>query len=113
MSDMRKILSPEIEEKIENLIAQMTIEEKVGQLNQVGPSPVGGFEISLKEKKLMLKEGKITKEEFDRDINGVRWDMREDDVRKGRIGSFLGMRGVDKCNHMQRIAVEESRLGIT
>lgn len=112
MCDIRKVLSPEIEEKIENLIAQMTIEEKVGQLNQVGPSPVGGFEISLQEKKLMLKEGKISKEEFDRDINGVRWDMREDDVRKGRIGSFLGMRGVEKCNHMQRIAVEESRLGI-
>lgn len=112
MIGINKNLSPKIEEKIEALISQMTLEEKVGQLNQVGPSPVGGFEISLQEKKLMLKEGKITKEEFDRDINGVRWDMREDDVRKGRIGSFLGMRGVEKCNHMQRIAVEESRLGI-
>ncbi len=112
MCENKNFLSKDIKEKIEELISKMTIEEKVGQLNQVGPSPVGGFEISLQEKKLMLKEGKITKEEFERDLNGVRWDMREDDVRKGRIGSFLGMRGVEKCNHMQRIAVEESRLGI-
>jgi len=112
MSENKNFLSKDIEEKIEELISKMTIEEKVGKLNQVGPSPVGGFEISLQEKKLMLKQGKITKEEFEKDINGVRWDMREDDVRKGKIGSFLGMRGVEKCNHMQRIAVEESRLGI-
>ncbi len=112
MDQKRFRLSSQNEDKIESLIAQMTLEEKVGQLNQVGPSPVGGFEISLNEKKLMLKEGKITREEFERDLNGVRWDTREDDVRKGKIGSFLGMRGVEKCNHMQRIAVEESRLGI-
>ena len=112
MDQKRFHLSSLNEDKIENLIAQMTLEEKIGQLNQVGPSPVGGFEISLKEKKLMLKEGKITREEFERDLNGVRWDTREDDVRNGKIGSFLGMRGVEKCNHRQRIAVEESRLGI-
>lgn len=105
-------VSAEEEKRIETLIAQMTVDEKVGQLNQVGPSPVGGFEISLKEKKLMLKEGKITEEEFERDLRGVQWDTRESDVRNGKIGSFLGMRGVEKCNHMQRIAVEESRLGI-
>lgn len=112
MDQKRFRLSLQNEDRIENLIAQMTLEEKIGQLNQVGPSPVGGFEISLNEKKLMLKEGKITREEFERDLNGVRWDTREDDVRNGKIGSFLGMRGVEKCNHMQRIAVEESRLGI-
>lgn len=105
-------VSAEDEKRIEALIAQMTVDEKIGQLNQVGPSPVGGFEISLSEKKLMLKEGKITKEEFERDLQGVQWDARESDVRNGKIGSFLGMRGVEKCNHMQRIAVEESRLGI-
>ncbi|MBO4468707.1 MAG: glycoside hydrolase family 3 C-terminal domain-containing protein [Clostridia bacterium] len=112
MEKLSFTVSAEEKEKIETLIAKMTVDEKIGQLNQVGPSPVGGFEISLKEKKLMLHEGKITKEEFERDLQGVQWDTRESDVRDGKIGSFLGMRGVEKCNHMQRIAVEESRLGI-
>ncbi|MBR3300461.1 MAG: glycoside hydrolase family 3 C-terminal domain-containing protein [Clostridia bacterium] len=112
MEKLSFTVSSEEETKIETLIAKMTVDEKIGQLSQVGPSPVGGFEISLKEKKLMLKEGKITKEEFEKDLQGVQWDTRESDVRDGKIGSFLGMRGVEKCNHMQRIAVEESRLGI-
>ncbi len=112
MEKLSFTVSTDQEKKIEALIAKMTVDEKIGQLNQVGPSPVGGFEISLKEKKLMLKEGKITKEEFERDLEGVQWDTRESDVRSGKIGSFLGMRGVEKCNHMQHIAVEESRLGI-
>lgn len=112
MEKLSFTVSSEEEKKIETLIAKMTVDEKIGQLNQVGPSPVGGFEISLKEKRLMLQEGKITKEEFERDLQGVQWDTRESDVRDGKIGSFLGMRGVEKCNHMQRIAVEESRLGI-
>lgn len=39
-------IDPKIEKKIDDLIAQMTLEEKIGQICQVGPSPVGGFEIS-------------------------------------------------------------------
>src|SRR5690606_40214535 len=36
----------------------------------------------------------------------------EEDVRAGRIGSFLGVHGAANTRSLQRIAVEESRLGI-
>lgn len=71
---------------IDSLLAQMTIEEKLGQLAQysgqtlqTGPEmPPGG----------------------------------EEDVRAGRIGSFLNIYGAEATRAFQRIAVEESRLGI-
>ena len=110
---MRKFCSDlEIERKIDSLLRKMTVEEKAGQLNQVGPSPVGGFEISLEEKQKMLAEGKITEEEFDRFLSEEKWDEQEDDIRTGRVGSFLGVRDARRRNHLQKIAVEQSRLGI-
>ncbi|MBE6770000.1 MAG: glycosyl hydrolase [Ruminococcaceae bacterium] len=102
----------EIEEKITELINKMTLDEKIGQLNQLGPSPLGGFEISLKEKKQMLEAGRITKEEFEAEVSEMKWDDREDDIREGKIGSFLSIRDVKKVNRFQKIATEESRLGI-
>ena len=42
----------------------------------------------------------------------MKWDNREDDVREGKIGSFLSIRNVQKVNRFQKIAVEQSRLGI-
>lgn len=102
----------EIEEKITELINKMTLDEKIGQLNQLGPSPLGGFEISLKEKKQMLEAGRITKEEFEAEVSEMKWDDREDDIREGKIGSFLSIRNVQKVNRFQKIATEESRLGI-
>ena len=38
-----------IEERIEELLSKMTLHEKVGQLHQVAPSKVGGFEIPEEE----------------------------------------------------------------
>lgn len=100
------------EKKIDELLDKMTLDEKIGQLNQLGPSPLGGFEISLNEKKLLLEAGRITKEEFDAEISEMKWDDREDNIREGTVGSFLSIRDVKKCNRFQKIAVEESRLGI-
>lgn len=102
----------EIQEKVNDLLKKMTLEEKIGQLHQVGPSPVGGFEISVNELKKMLKNGRITEKEYTQSVRGFQVDLREDDVRQGKIGSFLGLRGVEKCNRLQKVAVEESRLGI-
>lgn len=102
----------EIDIKIKHLLGKMTLEEKIGQLHQVGSSPVGGFEISLEEKKKLYESGQITKEQYDREISGIKFDTQENDVREGKIGSFLGIIGADRCNHLQKIAVEESRLGI-
>ena len=47
-------------DRIERLIGEMTLEEKIGQLNQVGPSPMGGIEVSPEELKRMLEDGRIT-----------------------------------------------------
>ena len=43
---------------IERLIGEMTLEEKIGQLNQVGPSPMGGIEVSPEELKRLLEDGR-------------------------------------------------------
>lgn len=79
-----------IEERIDLLMQQMTIYEKVGQMNQyngfwevTGPAPKGG-NAELKYKHL----------------------------REGWVGSMLSVRGVKEVKAVQKIAVEESRLGI-
>lgn len=78
------------EERIDLLMQQMTLEEKVGQMNQyngfwevTGPAPKGG-NAELKYKHL----------------------------RDGWVGSMLSVRGVKEVKAVQKIAVEETRLGI-
>lgn len=80
----------EIEQKVEALLQKMTLEEKVGQMNQyngfwdvTGPSP---------------KEGNAA--------------LKYEHLRKGLVGSMLTVRGVDEVRAVQKIAVEETRLGI-
>lgn len=102
----------ETEKKIDELLARMTIAEKVGQLQQIGPSPVGGFEISEEDALAMYNAGKITAEAYESIINHTMIDKREDSIRKGKVGSFIGIDNAEAANHLQRIAVEESRLGI-
>lgn len=79
-----------IEERITLLMKEMTLEEKVGQMNQyngtwdfTGPKPESGSE---EEKYLHLK--------------------------KGWVGSMLTVRGVKEVRAVQKIAVEDTRLGI-
>jgi beta-glucosidase len=79
-----------IEERITLLMNEMTVEEKVGQMNQynwswdvTGPAPKGG----------------ISKLKFDH-------------LRKGWVGSLLSVRGAKEVRAVQKIAVEETRLGI-
>lgn len=70
-------------EFIDNLMQKMTVAEKVGQLNQCGNSI---YDESYK----------------------IGWDV----LRKGGIGSFLGITDVERANELQKVAVEETRLGI-
>ena len=73
-----------IQERIDNLLELMTIEEKLGQLNQL-----------FTDRQLPLKE-----------------ELAEQ-VRKGRISSFIWPKADPaERNRVQRIAVEETRLGI-
>ncbi len=71
-----------VAEKVENLLARMTLEEKVGQLEQMSI----GFS------------------DFTDDV--------AEKVRRGEVGLFLRLFGVNEANTIQRIAVEESRLSI-
>lgn len=69
-----------IEDKVENLLSKMTLEEKIGQMNQI--SSYGNIE----EMSVLIK--------------------------KGEIGSILNEIEPVRVNALQRVAVEESRLGI-
>ncbi len=71
---------------IDTLLARMTLEEKLGQLNQ--PPGIGN------------------------DTGPKAKAAGTDQVRQGQVGSFLGMQGVAQTCELQRIAVKESRLGI-
>ena len=71
-----------IEERVTQLLSKMTLDDKIGQMTQIDPSFAGGEEQMKKS------------------------------VRDGRYGSILNLFGVEKVNGMQKIAVEESRLGI-
>lgn len=102
----------EIEKKIGELLEKMTPEEKIGQLRQCGPSLVGAFEVSFEELLDMMFDGRISKEEFDRLMGTAKQDFREDDLRAGRIGSYNGIGDAKTANRLQKIAVEETRLGI-
>lgn len=72
---------------IKRLIGQMTLDEKIGQLNQVP----GGRQKALNSK-----------------IDAAQLEL----VRKGAIGSYLHVAGADFLRELQRVAVEESRLKI-
>lgn len=65
---------------VDDLLARMTLEEKIGQMNQLDPS-------------------------WDTDI-------KEQLIREGKVGSLLNAIGAKEVNRLQRMAVEETRLGI-
>ena len=100
------------EQKIRSLLSQMTLEEKAGQLRQCGPSLVGAFEVSFEELLDMMFDGRISQEEFGRLMSTAKQDFREEDLRAGKIGSYNGIGDAATANRLQKIAVEETRLGI-
>ncbi|SHM54040.1 beta-glucosidase BglX [Flavobacterium xinjiangense] len=79
-----------LERKVDSVLKLMTLAERVGQLNQyngfwdiTGPTP---------------KEGQAAK--------------KYDDLKKGLVGSMLNVKGVKDVKALQKIAIEETRLGI-
>lgn len=105
-------MSKNYEERIQEIRSKMTLEEKIGQLQQCGPSLVGAFDVSFDELLNMMFDGRITKEEFDRLMGTAEQDFHEDDLRAGKIGSYNGIGDSATANRLQKIAVEETRLGI-
>lgn len=78
------------DKRVNDLLAKMTLTEKIGQLNQysafwdaTGPAP---SDVSSKKKYQNLKDG--------------------------LVGAMLNVKGVKNIRELQRIAVEETRLGI-
>lgn len=69
-----------IEQRVEDLLSKMTLQEKIGQMNQI--SSYGNVD-----------------------------EMREL-IKRGEVGSILNETDAASVNRLQKIAVEESRLGI-
>ncbi|MER3317670.1 MAG: beta-glucosidase BglX [Allomuricauda sp.] len=82
--------STTIEQKVDSLLSLMTLEEKVGQMNQyngfwdvTGPVP---------------EEGNAA--------------IKYEHLKKGWVGSMLNVTGTEEVRKLQKLVVEESRLGI-
>ncbi len=108
---MNQIISIDEEKMIHALIEKMSLEEKIGQMNQLSPSIVGGFDLPFEELIEMVTEGRISHDDFGKIMENAEMDFHEDQIKEGKIGSFL-INDPRKANELQRIAVEESRLGI-
>ncbi|MDQ2938328.1 MAG: beta-glucosidase BglX [Acidobacteriota bacterium] len=74
---------PNVEGRITALLARMTLEEKLGQLQQLDGEGNGNFR-----------------------------PEHLDLIRKGLLGSTLNVRGVKNTNQLQHVAMDESRLKI-
>ncbi|MEH7094121.1 beta-glucosidase BglX [Neobacillus vireti] len=106
--DQKKTMNSDYESKIHGLICNMTLEEKVGQLTQFLPSLFGAFGLTKDEIIAKLVEGEISYEEF----QAIERNYHKDEIREGLLGSMGGVTGAELSNELQKIAVEESRLGI-
>ncbi|MEL7223142.1 MAG: glycoside hydrolase family 3 N-terminal domain-containing protein, partial [Bacteroidota bacterium] len=79
-----------IQERVESLIAQMTIAEKIGQMNQYN-----GFWESTGPQPMQRSP-----------------ELKLEHLKEGYVGSLLNVRGVAQVRKLQQIAVNETRLGI-
>ncbi|KAA8500814.1 glycosyl hydrolase [Mediterraneibacter catenae] len=104
-------LTKQQEAKIKELLKEMTLDEKIGQMNQESVSIVGGFDVPFEELIEMMTDGRISQEEFENIMSNAKQDYHEDDIRAGKVGSLM-VQEPEKVNELQKIAVEESRLGI-
>ncbi|MBK8477813.1 MAG: beta-glucosidase BglX [Opitutaceae bacterium] len=77
------VADAEVDRRVETLLAQMTLAEKIGQLTQIGPNPVAPENLAP-----------------------------EDLIRNGQVGSVLWTVDVAVIKRLQQIAVKESRLRI-
>ena len=84
------LVVPATEKKIDDLLGRMTLDEKIGQLNQysstfnlVGPAPASGKNLDFYEQ-----------------------------IKRGQVGSMLNVVGAEATRKAQQLAVENSRLHI-
>jgi beta-glucosidase len=79
-----QLFSPEAKQKAQALLKEMTLEEKIGQLNE--------------------SSGLV--------MPGIATEKPDDLIVKGGVGSILWQMNVEEINRLQHIAVEKSRLHI-
>lgn len=101
----------EIERRVQDLVGQMTLQEKVGQLNLVGCSVIGAFDLDRKALDRMFAEKKITKREYEHLISGKSLLREEPAIAAGNAGA-VATRRWEHFNAAQKVAVEKSRLHI-
>ena len=76
----------DIDQKVDSLLSIMTLEEKIGQLNL--PS-AGDVSTGISTNQGIAKK-----------------------IKEGKVGGLFNINGLDKIRAVQKVAVEESRLGI-
>ncbi|WP_321281751.1 glycoside hydrolase family 3 N-terminal domain-containing protein [Marinifilum fragile] len=94
-----------VDQRVENLLSQMTLEEKIAQMCQyVGPEHIREAEMVMSEKDL-----------HDNDAMGyypgLSVEKLEEMTRNGMVGSFLHVKTPEEANHLQQLA-RKSRLRI-
>ena len=104
-------LTQEQKDFVADLLSRMTLEEKIGQMNQESPSIVGGFDVPFSELIEMLTDGRLPQEEFEKIMSTAKQDFHEEDIRAGLVGSMM-VKDPRENNRLQKIAMDESRLGI-
>lgn len=77
---------PKMDRFVSELMSKMTVEEKLGQLSMPG---AGDIETG------QAKSSNVAEK-----------------IRQGKVGAMLNLKGADRIMELQRIAVEESRMGI-
>ena len=97
-SDMKKVMlvtmammcalwsSAQVKEFVDNLMARMTVQEKIGQLNLL---PAGTIQTGVSDNSPMMEV-----------------------IAKGQLGGVLNLKGVKEIRELQEAAVKRSRLGI-
>lgn len=104
-------LTEKEERRIKTLLENMTLDEKIGQMNQESVSIVGGFDVPFEELIEMMTDGRMSQEEFGKIMSTAKQDYHEEDIRAGKVSSLM-IQDPEIVNALQKIAVEESRLGI-
>ena len=77
---------PKVKEFVDDLMARMTVQEKIGQLNLL---PAGTIQTGISENSPMMEA-----------------------IAKGQLGGVLNLKGVKEIRELQEAAVTKSRLGI-